>query len=158
METILQSAAKVRFQDCDPFNHLYSTRYLDYFLNAREDQVLAAYDLNVFKDMESIGSVWVITGTQIGYLKPALMGETVIIESQLIAFTPRTLTVEMRMWNETRQVLKSIMWTTFTYIYLQTQRPALHPEHLSQLFQKIHLPVEQKDFEERKTHLIRQNR
>lgn len=158
METILHSPAKVRFQDCDPFNHLYSTRYLDYFLNAREDQALAAYDLNVFKDMVSIGSVWVITGTQIGYFKPAFMGETVIIESQLIAFTPRTLTVEMRMWNESRQVLKSMMWTTFTYINIQTQKPALHPEELSALFQKIHLPVEQKDFEDRKTQLIRQNR
>ncbi|MGY3211982.1 acyl-CoA thioesterase [Mucilaginibacter sp. HD30] len=158
MQTILQSEAKVRFQDCDPFNHLYSTRYLDYFLNAREDQLLAAYQLNVFQDMMEKGLVWVIAGSQICYLKPVLMGETVQIESQLIAFTPRTLAVEMRMWDESKAVLKSMMWTNFTYFNIQTQRTALHSDELTQLFETIHLPVEQKDFEERKKELIRQNR
>ena len=29
----------VRFQDCDPFGHLNNARYIDYFLNARQDQI-----------------------------------------------------------------------------------------------------------------------
>ena len=32
MEKVLKSRAKVRFQDCDPFNHLNNARYIDYFL------------------------------------------------------------------------------------------------------------------------------
>jgi len=35
---ILQSTYQVRFQDSDPFRHLNNARYLDYFVNAREDQ------------------------------------------------------------------------------------------------------------------------
>jgi thioesterase-3 len=158
MQTILQSPVKIRFQDCDPFNHLYSTRYLDYFLNVREDQLLSAYNLNVFQDMVDKQLVWVIAGTQIAYLKPALMGETVLIASQLTAFSPRTLSVEMRMWDETGKILKSLMWTNFTYFNIQTQRPALHSDELNQLFEKILLPIEQTGFEDRKNQLIRQNR
>jgi acyl-CoA thioester hydrolase len=55
MQKILQSTVKVRFQDCDPFNHLYNTRYLDYFLNSREDQLLDAYNLDAFSGTMDTG-------------------------------------------------------------------------------------------------------
>ena len=32
----LQSTVKIRFQDCDPFNHLNNAAYLNYFVNARD--------------------------------------------------------------------------------------------------------------------------
>ncbi len=35
---VLTSQAIIRFQDCDPYAHLNNGRYLDYFMNAREDQ------------------------------------------------------------------------------------------------------------------------
>ncbi len=158
METILQSATKVRFQDCDPFNHLYNSRYLDYFLNAREDQLLSAYNLNVFSGMNDSGLVWVVSSNQICYLKPASMGESIIIDSQLIEVTPRNLTVEMRMWDEGKANLKSILWTKFTYFDIKTQKPALHSEELSQLFKEVHLPVGQVSFDDRKNHLIQKTR
>ena len=30
-----ESKVVVRFPDCDPFNHLHNSRYIDYYLNAR---------------------------------------------------------------------------------------------------------------------------
>ncbi len=155
MKKILQSAAKIRFQDCDPFKHLYNTRYLDYFLNAREDHILEAYGINVFDNMNGSGQTWVVTDHQICYLKPVTMQETVIIESQLTQVTPRSLTVEMRMWDENKYSLKSIIWTKFIYYNIKTQRPDLHSEKLSNLFTEILLPVEQENFEDRKNHLVR---
>ena len=49
METpqLLESSHLIRFPDCDPFNHLNNARYLDYFINAREDQVWDAYGINI---------------------------------------------------------------------------------------------------------------
>jgi thioesterase-3 len=155
MKKVLQSSAKIRFQDCDPFKHLYNTRYLDYFLNAREDQILKDYDIDVFGNMNSSGQTWVVTDHQICYLKPVVMQETVIIESQLIHTTARSLTVEMRMWDENKSGLKSILWTKFIYYNIQTQRPDLHPENLNELFTEILLPLEQTEFEERKNYLVR---
>lgn len=35
---LLESKAKVRFHDCDPFNHLNNSRYIDYMVTARGDQ------------------------------------------------------------------------------------------------------------------------
>jgi len=49
MDKVLKSKVKIRFQDCDPFNHLNNSKYIDYFINAREEQILKHYDLDIFK-------------------------------------------------------------------------------------------------------------
>lgn len=43
----LTSTAIIAFSDCDPFGHLNNARYIDYFLNAREQQIKEAYDLSL---------------------------------------------------------------------------------------------------------------
>jgi acyl-CoA thioester hydrolase len=35
LEKVPESEALIRFPDCDPFNHLNNSRYIDYFINAR---------------------------------------------------------------------------------------------------------------------------
>lgn len=47
-EKILESQSLVRFQDCDPFNHLNNAAYLNYLVNAREDQLIEAYGINIY--------------------------------------------------------------------------------------------------------------
>lgn len=158
MQKILQSTVKVRFQDCDPFNHLYNTRYLDYFFNAREDQLLEAYNLDAFGSAADTGLVWVISSNQICYLKPIFRGEVILIDSQLIEVMPRSLTVEMRMWDENKVNLKSMLWTKFTYFNIKTQKPALHSDELTSLFNKIIAPVGQINFDDRKIALMQELR
>ena len=43
-----ESKVLIRFSDCDPFNHLNNARYIDYFINAREDQLLANINFNIY--------------------------------------------------------------------------------------------------------------
>ena len=155
MKKILTTVRKVRFQDCDPFNHLNNSRYIDYFLNAREDQLLENYDLNIFEIATRQALSWVVASNQVYYLKPALTMESVLIDSQLISFTPRSLLVEMRMWDEKQTHLKSLLWTDFIHFDLRTQRSAKHSEELGRLFTDILLPIEQTTFEERRNYLIK---
>ena len=44
---VLESKMKVRFHDCDPFNHLNNSRYIDYIVTARGDQLLENYNLDI---------------------------------------------------------------------------------------------------------------
>ncbi|MEO6346652.1 MAG: acyl-CoA thioesterase, partial [Aquaticitalea sp.] len=39
----LESKMKIRFHDCDPFNHLNNSKYIDYILTARGDQLIENY-------------------------------------------------------------------------------------------------------------------
>ena len=43
-----ESKALIRFPDCDPFNHLNNARYIDYFINAREDHIIANLNFNIY--------------------------------------------------------------------------------------------------------------
>lgn len=129
-----ESKSLIRFPDCDPFNHLNNSRYLDYFINAREDHLLKYHHFNIYELAREKGISWVVGKTQIVYLKPALLMETVIIQSSLIRLDEQEILVEMSMWNGDKTVLKSFMWTNFIHFNLKTQRRESHSGKLMQEF------------------------
>jgi YbgC/YbaW family acyl-CoA thioester hydrolase len=149
METILKTKVKVRFQDCDPFNHLNNSKYIDYFLNVREDQLAEHYNIYIFKDLEFLGKSWVVTSNQINYIRPAHTLENVVIETQLIHCTNKIIEVEMKMWNENETEIKAILWTKFIYYDIKNKRIANHSEELMEIFRAIVIPVAESSFEER---------
>jgi thioesterase III len=149
MEKILKSKAKIRFQDCDPFNHLNNARYIDYMINAREDHLIDYYNLDVFEISRTTGKGWVVASNQIAYISPAVTMETVQIESQLIAFTPKSLLVEIKMWNEVQTKLKAVLWANFIHIDFAAKKSVNHSEEFVSWVNQIVVPVPQEIFEER---------
>jgi len=134
---VLESTAVIRFQDCDPFGHLNNARYVDYFMNARTDQLQAHYDFNIFAVGREIGSNWVVSKTEIAFLLPALLMETVRLQTRLIWATQRKLVVEGIMFDESGRQIKSIAWMEFTFVNLTNGRPASHTDELMQLFRAV---------------------
>ena len=149
MQKILKSERKIRFQDCDPFNHLNNAKYLEYFLNAREDQLLEHYDLSVFDHVKTFGKSWLVASNQISYLKPATVMETVVVESELIHYTNKQLLVEMKMWDKNEIELKAILWIKFLYIDINSKKISLHPDNFMNLFESVLMPFNGEFFEER---------
>lgn len=143
------SILTIRFQDCDPFNHLNNGRYTDYFLNAREDQLLEHYGLDIYKVARETGLCWVVSTSQIGYLRPAITMEKVRIETQLIGWGPKHVQVEMRMWDEARTAVKAFCWMGFVHFDLRTGKPATHSPDYMALFERVQAPVAERSFEER---------
>ncbi|PWH81977.1 acyl-CoA thioesterase [Algibacter marinivivus] len=146
---VLETKAKIRFQDCDPFNHLNNGNYINYFMNHREDALIEHYSLDIYKKAKLEGKSWVSSSNQIAYIKPALLMETVIIESQLIRFDDKNLLVEMRMFNKDKSHLKSIIWCGFAHFNLLNQKREIHNEKLMELFESVNKPVNSKSFEDR---------
>lgn len=154
MNKIVKSKAKIRFQDCDPHNHLNNAQYIDYFMNAREDQLIEHFDFDIFKIAKEEALGWVVGSNQIAYFKPAVTMENVIIESQLIAFSPKSLLVELRMLNETETELKAFLWTNFIHIDLKTKKSNLHQERFMAFLEQTYLPINEKTFEERQSFFL----
>lgn len=146
---VLESKTKIRFQDCDPFNHLNNGNYTNYFMNHREDALLENYNLDIYKIARKEGKSWVSSSNQIAYLKPALLMETVIIESQLINFNDSEIHAEMRMYNEDKSHLKSVIWCGFTHYNLLAQKRETHSEYLMTLFKNVIKPTDVNTFEKR---------
>jgi thioesterase III len=149
MEKIIKSQHKVRFQDCDPFNHLNNAKYIDYFINAREDQLIHNYQIDVFDYAKKTGRNWVVASNQIAYKRPALMMETIVIDSQLIKYSSKSLMVEMRMWDASQSKLKALMWVNFVHYDFMNKKATEHSDDFTKIFEQVVLPVEQVTFEER---------
>ncbi|WP_103864644.1 acyl-CoA thioesterase [Aquimarina sp. I32.4] len=144
-----ESKALIRFQDCDPFNHLNNASYINYMINAREDQIKECYNLDIFDLAKSKGVSWVVGTNQIAYIRPALLMEKVTIDSQLIQFTENQLQVEIRMWNQDKTEIKAILWSTFVHFNLAQQKKWKHNQQLIELFQNVVVPISATSFEER---------
>jgi acyl-CoA thioester hydrolase len=125
MEKFLQSFYTVRFSDCDPLGHLNNSKYIDYFLNAREDHLKEHYDIDL-KVWVQQGNAFVVSAHEIRYLRPVTYNESVAIQSALIGWGDSSLLVEMCMFGRDRQ-LKAILWTTFTRIHPATGKKMAHP-------------------------------
>jgi acyl-CoA thioester hydrolase len=146
---LLRSQAIVRFQDCDPYGHLYNSKYIDYFMNAREDQLLANYALDIYALAETEGIGWVVAQNQIAYFQPANLMEKVWITTRLIAHDTRVATVEFQMRNHEETALKALMWSRFAHYDLKQKKGTPHAEKYHTLFQQVLNPVNANAFEER---------
>lgn len=140
-QKVLENKTKIRFSDCDPFNHLNNSRYIDYFMYAREDQLLLHYDFDLYKLARERGIGWVVAQNQIAYLNPALLMETVVIQTRLLAYGNKNITFEAVMWNEDKTLVKSVLWSDLIHYNLKTQRSEVHAEDLMNLFKEIENPV-----------------
>ena len=147
---IWESRALIRFPDCDPFNHLNNARYIDYFINAREDHLMTYMNFNIYQFAVQSGLSWVVGKNQIVYLKPAFLMETVVIDSTILKLGERDILVEMKMWNEQKNKLKSVLWSQFVHVNMKAQKPEKHSQELLSQFMPLENPLsEMKTFEER---------
>jgi acyl-CoA thioester hydrolase len=133
----LGSTHYIRFQDCDPFGHLNNARYINYFMNAREDQIARHYSFNLFAVAQEQQKNWVVTRNQIAYLAPAGIMEEVRIITRLIRATETTLLVEGVMLDAAGKRVKSVSWMEFTFVSLPLGRPARHTDPMMALFEEI---------------------
>jgi acyl-CoA thioester hydrolase len=136
-----ESKMKIRFHDCDPFNHLNNSKYIDYLVTARTDQLLDHYNVDIYKLAREKSIGWVTAQTQISYIVPAFPEEEVTIQTQLIDFKEKSLLFEALMWDSNKTVLKAVMWTKLVHFNLQTQKSQSHSETLMQLFAEVVNPI-----------------
>lgn len=150
LKKVLESKVRVHYQDCDPFNHLNNSKYIDYIIASRTEQLLENYDFNTAEIAQKQGIGWVAAQTQISYLYPAVWFEKVTVETKLINFSESSLLIEAFMWDEKKTRIKAIMWTKLVHFDIKTQRSLKHSEELMNFFGQINYPIENNPtFEER---------
>lgn len=154
---VFESEVLIRFPDCDPFNHLNNSRYIDYFINAREDH-LSAHGFNMYQLALEKGLGWVVSLNQVAYLKPAFLNERVIIQSTMLWLKEKEVLIECRMWNKEKTILKSLLWSHCTHFNLKTQRSEVHSKELVDFFKPFENPLATAlTFEERVAELKNKN-
>jgi acyl-CoA thioester hydrolase len=131
---------RIHFQDCDMLGHLNNARYLDYFLNAREDQVAEHYALNMGELARAQRAAWVITKHHLSYLKPARQGVQVLIRTQLIHFDNSNLVVEMQMRSADGHRLLALLWSEMAFVQLPAGTRLDHADDLMDMLDELDVP------------------
>jgi YbgC/YbaW family acyl-CoA thioester hydrolase len=131
----------IRFSDCDLLGHLNNARYLDYFMNAREDHLKNSYQVRL-SDYYTMGLAWVVGSHEIVYQRPAKYNENVCIQSTLLEAKPNYLLVEMLMLNEAQSHVKALLFSKFIPISIETGKRTHHPEAFMQFATSIEKPLE----------------
>jgi len=132
-----ESTHRIYLQDCDMLGHLNNARYLDYFLNAREDHTTQHYAMNLGQLAQGQNAGWVITKHQISYLRPSRHGETVRIRTQLIHFDNSNLVVEMQMLSDDAQRLKAVLWSKMAFVKVDSGVRADHADDLMDMLEQL---------------------
>lgn len=147
-EKILKSNHFIRFSDCDPLGHLFNVKYLNYFLDAREDQVRNAYNLNMQEMAEKHHWALLVGTHQISYLHPASCNEKVSITSAIIDSTDKWVIVEFLMVDQNGKA-KAFMWTTFISYNIALKKSAPIPREMRDLINTHLVPKPATDFHSR---------
>jgi thioesterase-3 len=122
-----ESKVVIRFQDCDPLQHLNNAKYFDYFFNAREDQVPKVYNLEPSEIFIRYKQSWVVFNHQIAYVRAARMGEWVNIISRIIWYDNQNVLVEYVMLDKDKTQLKTLLWSHLRYIDVVQGKSTDHP-------------------------------
>jgi len=149
LEKFPSSIMQIRFQDCDPLSHLNNGRYLDYFMNAREDHLASFYGLNIYDRLKEKGQSWVVAKSEIIYRKPAFLMEKVLVKSQVNNYSIKHLEVEMTMFDESGVKLKSIMRTVLIPFSIKVNSVSEHDNEIMDLLKSVHVKNITTNIEER---------
>ena len=116
----------VRPDDIDMNNHVHSSRYIDYLLAARFDQMRRCYKMPMEEFIER-GFGWVMKTFTVEFLRQLRIGETVVVRTWLEVLERRDVLVKFEMVKKETGKLSAEGNARFTLIDLKTGRPAVIP-------------------------------
>src|SRR4051812_10143226 len=81
-KTVYETEMQVRPDDIDMFQHVHSSRYIDYVLAARYDQMERCYKMPMEEFLKN-GFGWVINSTTIHFKRPLKMGDSFTVQTNM---------------------------------------------------------------------------
>lgn len=98
------SEVAVRPDDIDMNNHVHTSRYLDYVLYARFDQMHRCYGMSMEKFTEN-GWGWFVKSCRIEFKRPLMMGETLVVRTWLDSFGTTDALVQFQIFRKSTMKL-----------------------------------------------------
>lgn len=131
--TKFESALQVRPDDLDMFRHVHSSRYMDYVLAARFDQMERCYGVAMEKFLE-LGFGWVVHTAHFEYKRPLGLGEKFSVRTWVEEITSDSVKVQFEIFKAPARKLACDGWCRYTMVSLKTGRAAPIPEWIAEKY------------------------
>ncbi|MBK0382660.1 acyl-CoA thioesterase [Pedobacter sp. SD-b] len=124
---------KVRPDDIDMFNHVHNSKYFDYVLNARYEQMELFYGMSMEKFLE-MGFGWVVKTVMIDYKRPLGLGDFFIVETGIQSINRKGCRVTFEITSKKTKKTNTDGWFDFVMIDLKTGRGVEVTEEMVKLY------------------------
>lgn len=122
-----QTELRVRPDDIDMFNHVHNSRYFDYVLAARYDQMERCYGLGMDKFLDR-GFGWLVRTVYMDYKRPLKMSEYFVVKTGIETIDEKKCRVNFEITSKATNKICCDGWFEFVMIDLKTGRGVLIPE------------------------------
>ena len=130
MYSIFETEITIRPDDIDMNNHVHNTKYLDYVLAARYDQMQKDYKMSM-AEFHNTGYNWVVSSTHIDYKRAlTLSDKVVIVRTQLDSVNGAQCTVNFKIVKKENQKLVAEGYLVYTMINLSNGKPVRIPQEI----------------------------
>ncbi len=135
MYSIFETVVTVRPDDIDMNNHVHYSRYLDYILMARYDQMKKDYKVSMEEFVER-GFSWVASELTIQYKRPILLEDgNVKVRTQLEEFNGAKVLINFWIMKGENEKVAAQGQVSYTMITVKSGRPTRVPDDIVEQYQ-----------------------
>jgi acyl-CoA thioester hydrolase/thioesterase-3 len=131
--SIFESEIKIRPDDIDLNNHVHNTKYLDYVLAARYDQMIKDYKMSM-NDFYKLGYNWVVSITNIEYKRALQLDDKIVVRTQFDSVNGAQCRVNFwvvkKAMEKTGEKIAAQGHIIYTMISIKNGRPVRIPEEI----------------------------
>jgi acyl-CoA thioester hydrolase/thioesterase-3 len=125
--TRFETELQVRPDDIDMNQHVHGSRYFDYVLAARYDQMARCYRMSMEEFIQA-GFGWFIRIAHVEYHRPLRLGDAFLVRTWVEDFFRTGVKVKFEIMKKTSSKLSCDGYFDYTMINLQTGRAEAVPD------------------------------
>lgn len=115
--SIFESELRVRPDDIDMFNHVHNSKYFDYVLAARYEQMELFYKMPMESFLQS-GFGWVVRTAYVDFKRPLILGDIVAVRTGILTINEKGCRVQFEIENRRTKKIAADGW--FDYVMIDT--------------------------------------
>lgn len=129
MYSVFESEITIRPDDIDMNNHVHNTKYLDYVLAARYEQMVNNYKMSM-EEFHSLDFNWVVSATYVEYKRPLILGDKIIVKTQVDSVNGAQSKVKFWIIKKENHKIAAEGYLLYTMVSLKSGRPVRIPEEI----------------------------
>lgn len=129
MYTAFETEITIRPDDIDMNNHVHNSKYLDYILAARYDQMNKNYKMPM-EEFLSLGYNWVVSSSYIEYKRALKLTDKIIVRTQLDSFSGAQSKVKFWVIKKDSSKTSAEGEIIYTMISIKSGKPIRIPEEV----------------------------
>lgn len=119
----------IRPDDIDMNNHVHNSKYLDYVLAARYDQMTRCYKMSM-DEFIAMGLGWVVKTCFIEFKRPLVLGDTITVRTGIEEMGVSSVKVRFEIFRKESGKLASDGYFEYTMVNLNSGRSEVIPAHI----------------------------